>query len=211
MIALLRCWHRIVQDVIVAIRARFRVYSAGCINWWIRTIQYCTCYIVSRNLICCITYMMVPTGILCPEGRLQTTLTPQFPSCTFQKHRDRLRNLEHGQEFAAPNPGQDRLFEAPYKHRSQYGGRCSSCETTKLMHRPARIEEHAARFIFHRGVATGNAVVQDSKRRDQTRDGCNGVLCIEMETAGVADSHKGDAWRLYAAGNAVVFARERLI
>ncbi|KAI6421839.1 hypothetical protein MCOR24_004162 [Pyricularia oryzae] len=74
-------------------------------------------------------------------------------------------------------------------------------------------------------IATGNAVVKDGERRDQIRDQCNGALCIEMEAAGVdagrpclvirgisdyADSHKGDVWRSYAAGNATVFARELL-
>ncbi|KAH8836614.1 hypothetical protein MCOR01_011572 [Pyricularia oryzae] len=96
----------------------------------------------------------------------------------------------------------------------------------QLVQRPERTGEEATGFIFHRGrIATGNAVVKDGERRDQIRDQCNGALCIEMEAAGVdagrpclvirgisdyADSHKGDVWRSYAAGNAAVFARELL-
>ncbi|KAI6408264.1 hypothetical protein MCOR20_005512, partial [Pyricularia oryzae] len=96
----------------------------------------------------------------------------------------------------------------------------------QLVQRPERTGEEATGFIFHRGrIATGNAVVKDGERRNQIRNQCNGALCIEMEAAGVdagrpclvirgisdyADSHKGDVWRSYAAGNAAVFARELL-
>ncbi|KAI6389995.1 hypothetical protein MCOR23_009770 [Pyricularia oryzae] len=107
-----------------------------------------------------------------------------------------------------------RLLQSKYNRNSQ------------LVQRPERTGEEATGFIFHRGrIATGNAVVKDGERRDQIRDQCNGALCIEMEAAGVdagrpclvirgisdyADSHKGDVWRSYAAGNAAVFARELL-
>lgn len=65
----------------------------------------------------------------------------------------------------------------------------------------------------------------DGKERDSISKRCGGALCIEIEGAGVdvnsrclvirgvsdyADSHKNDLWRLYAAGKAVVFARELL-
>jgi nucleoside phosphorylase len=80
--------------------------------------------------------------------------------------------------------------------------------------------------VFHRGrIATGNAVIQDGKLRDEIRTRCDGALCVEMEAAGVdanrrclvirgisdyADSHKSDMWRSYAAGNAAAFTRELL-
>ncbi|KAI6301919.1 hypothetical protein MCOR33_002643 [Pyricularia grisea] len=102
----------------------------------------------------------------------------------------------------------------------------SKYNRNQLVQRPERTEEETTGFIFHRGrIATGNAVVKDGERRNQIRDQCNGALCIEMEAAGVdagrpclvirgisdyADSHKGDVWRSYAAGNAAVFARELL-
>lgn len=145
---------------------------------------------------------------------------------TFQEHRKRLLVPKHKRKFTFPGLDQDRLFEAAYVHRGQYRDKCASCDTAKLVHRPTRTEEDLAGFYFHRGrIATGNAVIQDSTRRDQIRDQCNGALCVETEAAGVdasrsclvirgisdyADSHKGDGWRLYAAGNAAVFARELL-
>jgi len=68
--------------------------------------------------------------------------------------------------------------------------------------------------------------VQDGIKRDQINELCGGgVLCVEMEAAGVdshrtclvvrgisdyADSHKNDKWRSYAAGRAAVFAKELL-
>ena len=67
--------------------------------------------------------------------------------------------------------------------------------------------------------------MQDAKSRDEIRDQHQGVLCIEMEAAGVdasrpclvirgiadyADSHKGHSWHGYAAMTAAAFARELL-
>lgn len=145
---------------------------------------------------------------------------------TFQEHRGRLLRSRHKRKFTFPGLDQDLLFEAAYTHHGQYGNKCASCDIAKLVHRPARTEADAAGFHFHRGrIATGNAVIQDGTRRDQIRDLCDGALCVEMEAAGVdasrsclvirgisdyADSHKGDVWRSYAAGNAAVFARELL-
>ncbi|KFA60077.1 hypothetical protein S40285_09261 [Stachybotrys chlorohalonatus IBT 40285] len=145
---------------------------------------------------------------------------------TFQDHRERLLIQRHRRKFTYPGLHRDLLFQATYQHGGQHNDKCASCDATQLVDRPARMEEDAASFIFHQGrIATGNAVVRDGKRRDQIRDQCSGALCIEMEAAGVdasrpclvvrgisdyADSHKSDVWRLYAAGNAAVFARELL-
>ncbi|KAK8002324.1 hypothetical protein PG989_002043 [Apiospora arundinis] len=145
---------------------------------------------------------------------------------TFHKHQERLLRSKHKRKFTFPGLDKDRLFQASYRHAGAYGDKCASCNTSRLVQRPERTEEDAANLIFHRGrIATGNAVIQDGERRDEIRDRCDGALCVEMEAAGVdasrpclvirgisdyADSHKGDAWRSYAAGKAAVFARELL-
>lgn len=143
----------------------------------------------------------------------------------FQEHRERLLQSKHKRKFTFPGLDQDRLFDTFYPHAGSYGDKCISCDIDRMIRRPARTEEQAAEFIFHRGrIATGHALMQDAIRRDEIRDQ-HGVLCIEMEALGVdasrpclvirgisdyADSHKGDVWRSYAAGNAAVFARELL-
>ncbi|KAH7304614.1 kinesin light chain [Stachybotrys elegans] len=150
----------------------------------------------------------------------------EMDQSTFQDHQQRLLQSKHRRKFMHPGLDRDQLFRADHQHSGHYNDRCVGCNTAELVDRPARSEEEANTFIFHRGrIATGNAVVQDGIRRDQIRDQCSGALCVEMEAAGVdagrpclvirgisdyADSHKSDAWRSFAAGNAAVFARELL-
>ncbi|QBZ58570.1 hypothetical protein PoMZ_03525 [Pyricularia oryzae] len=145
---------------------------------------------------------------------------------TFDVHRKRLFQSKHNRKFTFPGLQRGQLFNASYQHAGIPKNKCANCDSSQLVQRPERTEEEATSFIFHRGrIATGNAVVKGGERRDQIRDQCNGALCIEMEAAGVdagrsclvirgisdyADSHKGDVWRSYAAGNAAVFARELL-
>lgn len=145
---------------------------------------------------------------------------------TFYKHYERLQNSKHKSKFAFPGRAYDRLFQANYRHVGSYNSNCKGCDHAKLVDRPARTEQDATSFIFHRGrIATGNSVIQDGEQRDRIRELCDGALCIEMEAAGVdanrpclvirgisdyADSHKDDIWRSYAAGRAAVFARELL-
>ncbi|KAI5380018.1 hypothetical protein J4E82_001091 [Alternaria postmessia] len=154
-------------------------------------------------------------------------LDHQMGKTTFHEHRDRLVNSKHRRKFAFPGLEKDQLYQANYKHSGVYGDGCKDCEHSKVVSRPLRTEEDVQEFVFHQGrIATGNAVVQDGEYRDEISRRCGkSVLCIEMEAAGVdasraalvirgisdySDSHKGDAWRSYAAGNAAIFARELL-
>lgn len=139
-----------------------------------------------------------------------------------------LGRLQSHTKFTHPGLEYDLLFQSHAKHIGEYGSSCDACcrNPFNLVRRPPRNEEHLRRFFFHQGrIATGNSVIQDGARRDDISKRCDGVLCIEMEAAGVevnrqclvirgisdyADSHKNDVWRSYAAGNAAVFARELL-
>ncbi|KAI9148795.1 kinesin light chain [Paramyrothecium foliicola] len=145
---------------------------------------------------------------------------------TFEEQRQRLLVSKHKRKFTYPGLEKDQLFSASYPHAGQYNDKCADCDLTELVKRPERTLEEAVSLTFHRGrIATGNAVIQDGEHRDRIREQCNGALCIEMEAAGVdvsrsclvirgisdySDSHKGDTWRSYAAGNAAIFARELL-
>ncbi|KAK8045712.1 hypothetical protein PG996_013776 [Apiospora saccharicola] len=150
----------------------------------------------------------------------------EMDETNFQEHSERLLAWKNKERFAFPGLDKDLLFQADYKHNEESMEGCASCDTSKLVDRPARNETDTSGFIFHRGrVATGNAVVRSGVDRDDISERCGGVLCIEMEAAGVdasrpclvvrgisdyADSHKDDAWQSYAAGNAAVFSRELL-
>lgn len=166
-----------------------------------------------------------------PDYRLTQALSRlaldyKFKRANFDKHIERLQTDETEGEFAHPGLEHDKLFKATYNHAGDYWSKCSTCDESELVPRPQRNEDIKTKLVYHQGrIATGNAVVQDGKRRDEISAKCEGALCIELEAAGVdvnrrclvirgisdyADSHKSDVWRSYAAGNAAAFARELL-
>ncbi|KAL8282423.1 hypothetical protein RB597_009912 [Gaeumannomyces tritici] len=127
--------------------------------------------------------------------------------------------------YALPPEETDRLFVADYQHQ-QDGTDCGGCDQHRVVTRRRRDDEEREGIVFHQGrIATGSSVVRDAKKRDYISNQCGGVLCIEMEAAGVAvngnclvirgisdyaDSHKNDTWKDCAAAHAAAFARELL-
>jgi nucleoside phosphorylase len=72
-------------------------------------------------------------------------------------------------------------------------------------------------MVHYGTVASGNQVMRDGVTRDKISSGLGGVLCFEMEAAGLmnsfpclvirgicdyADSHKNKRWQAYAAATA---------
>ena len=123
--------------------------------------------------------------------------------------------------FTNPGPGHDQLFEAGYQHQGN-NPTCLHCDISRLQNRPAR---HLDEPVIHYGpIASGNQVMKDGMTRDRLR-GELGVLCFEMEAAGLmenfpclvirgicdyADSHKNSNWQSYAAATAAAYAKELL-
>lgn len=79
--------------------------------------------------------------------------------------------------------------------------------------------------IYYGTIASGNQVMRDGSTRDRVSAEFGGVLCFEMEAAGLmnsfpclvirgicdyADSHKNKMWQAYAAGTAAACAKEVL-
>ncbi|KAF1940357.1 kinesin light chain [Clathrospora elynae] len=166
-----------------------------------------------------------------PDWRLTNALgvlvvDDELGQTTFIDQLARLQRSKAKTKFARPGLEHDKLFKAAYRHAGDYRSKCTTCDLSELVQRPQRSEEEQQTLVFHRGrIATGNAVIQDGKLRDEIRTRCDGALCVEMEAAGVdankrclvirgisdyADSHKSDMWRSYAAGNAAAFTRELL-
>lgn len=166
-----------------------------------------------------------------PDRRLINALSilvsdHEMGKTAFTSQLKRLQNCKKREKFIHPGLEHDRLYKSGYKHIGGYGSECVRCDPNELVQRPARTEDDKAQLVFHLGrIATGNAVIQDSKLRDLIKVRCGGALCIEMEAAGVdanrrclvicgisdyADSHNGDVWRSHAAGKAAAFARELL-
>lgn len=115
----------------------------------------------------------------------------------------------------------DQLFEAEYDHLD-INSTCQSCDIARVMHRPIRAQ--AGPMIHYGIIASGNQVMRHGVTRDQLRKEF-GVLCFEMEAAGLmdnfpclvirgvcdyADSHKNKQWQEYAAATAAAYSKELL-
>jgi nucleoside phosphorylase len=124
-------------------------------------------------------------------------------------------------EFTRGNAGPDNLFESKYNHVG--GPTCEKCSTDRLLERTKR---GSLEIMVHYGtIASGNQVIRDGVTRDQLSSELGGVLCFEMEAAGLmnnfpclvirgicdyADSHKNKRWQPYAAATAAACAKEVL-
>ena len=124
--------------------------------------------------------------------------------------------------FQRSSTGPDILFEAAYEHKG--GSTCGHCSTNKHETRPLRKSDEEV--MMHYGtIASGNKVMRSATERDRVSAELGGVLCFEMEAAGLmntfpclvirgicdyADSHKNKQWQVYAAGTAAVYAKEVL-
>ncbi|KZL76464.1 nacht and ankyrin domain protein [Colletotrichum incanum] len=122
------------------------------------------------------------------------------------------RHPEMAREYAYPSQFEDQLFYATYDH--QQPADCNRCDPLKSNHPN----------IHYGGVASGNLLVKDGKLRDELAKEL-GVICFEMEAAGLADqfpgitvrgicdyadSHKNKLWQRYAAATAAAYAKELL-
>lgn len=131
-----------------------------------------------------------------------------------------LSTLSDRPIFARDKTGPDDLFESNYTHIG--GDTCEWCSKERLVKRTSRTED----VVIHFGtIASGNQVMRDAAVRDRLSAELDGVLCFEMEAAGLmnnfpclvirgisdyADSHKNKIWQGYAAATAAACAKEIL-
>ena len=132
-----------------------------------------------------------------------------------------LSTVSHLPNFAYDNIRPDILFKSTYNHVE--GPACDRCSKDKLVQRNSRGSQE---IVIHYGtIASGNQVMKDGFTRDELSIELGGVLCFEMEAAGLmnsfpcivirgtcdyADSHKNKKWQPYAAMTAAACAKEIL-
>jgi nucleoside phosphorylase len=132
-----------------------------------------------------------------------------------------LSAVSHLPDFTYGTAGPDILFEPTYNHVE--GPTCSRCSKDRLVERTPRANQEV---VVHYGtIASGNQVMKDGIIRDRLSSELGGVLCFEMEVAGLmnnfpclvvrgicdyADSHKNKMWQPYAAATAAACAKELL-
>lgn len=126
--------------------------------------------------------------------------------------------------YAQPPLETDRLFESHFTHPNSEASCGEFCDRTKLIRRPARIDEEDDPAIYYGLIASGNRVIKDATFRDKLAAEQD-VLCFEMEAAGLmnhfpclvirgvcdyADSHKSKEWQGWAAMVAAAYTRDLL-
>ncbi|KAF2812814.1 TPR repeat protein [Mytilinidion resinicola] len=133
-----------------------------------------------------------------------------------------LQRFSHMPDFQHEAAGPDILFKGDYDHKE--GQTCDECSTDRQEGRQPR---NSQGVIVHYGtIASGNQVMKNAAERDRVSAELGGVLCFEMEAAGLmnnfpclvirgicdyADSHKNKRWQLYSAGIAAAYAKEVLL
>ncbi|KAB8208811.1 hypothetical protein BDV34DRAFT_210536 [Aspergillus parasiticus] len=121
-----------------------------------------------------------------------------------------------------PHSVPDVLFEASYDHAR--GKTCHACRKDMLVRRPQREDSNVR--VYFGTIGSGNQLVKDGMTRDKISTNLRGVLCFEMEAAGVvnllpclvvrgisdyADSHKNKDFQHFAAVTAAACARQILL
>ncbi|KAK8047862.1 hypothetical protein PG996_015926 [Apiospora saccharicola] len=134
----------------------------------------------------------------------------------------------------------DNLFKASYNHVDEYENLegseengwehvddededevdCCHCDVDQIVKRRTRDMK-----VHHGTIASGNQVIKDAAYRDKLSKDLGGILCVEMEAAGLpdnfpcivirgicdyADSHKNKAWQEHAAAVAAAYAKQVL-
>ncbi|KAK5690099.1 hypothetical protein LTR17_026065 [Elasticomyces elasticus] len=142
-------------------------------------------------------------------------------SAAHQHFKDMISNNPLMEEdYSYPGLAHDVLFEAAYSHPA--GATCVQCDRSRLEQRPQRKNDKP--HIHYGNIASGDEVVKDGPTRDRIAEQ-EGIICFEMEAAGLmdsfpcvvirgicdyADSHKNKRWQPYAAATAACYCKELL-
>ncbi|KAL3484081.1 nucleoside phosphorylase domain-containing protein [Aspergillus germanicus] len=161
-----------------------------------------------------------------PPQVLLATLARMQAECMVCGHRiveqisEMVARHPHMKEFT--NRGQDHLFQPDYPHKAPSHS-CESCDASQHITRSRRDTEAPA--VHYGCIASGNQVIKCGETRDRLAQEL-GVICFEMEAAGLmdsfpclvirgicdyADSHKNKDWQKYAATAAAAYAKEFLL
>ena len=124
-------------------------------------------------------------------------------------------------DFSRPAERDD-LYKADYDRDHDRDSRnCKFCDRSQIISRSQR----PAPKILYGTIASGNSVVKSAAERDKICKDLDGIMCFEMEAAGLmgrfpclvvrgicdySDSHKNDKWQNYAAITSAVVGRRIL-
>jgi nucleoside phosphorylase len=95
-----------------------------------------------------------------------------------------LLRLNRLPQFKLENAGPDILFELTYDHHQ--GDACGLCSTDRQIKRHQR--ENQSIVVHYGSIASSNQVMRDGVTRDNLSSKLGGVLCFEMEAAGLMNN-----------------------
>ncbi|KAH7128714.1 hypothetical protein B0J11DRAFT_277234 [Dendryphion nanum] len=166
---------------------------------------------------------MTRTGSLSPPPKALLSVVSQLRAnrhLGISSLAAHLTVFDQLQDFSRQTARADVLFEATYNHSGDPS--CERCSRERIVQRKAR--KHEEEVMVHYGtIASGSQVMKDGVTRDRLSAELGGVLCFEMEAAGLmndfpclvvrgicdyADSHKNKVWQPYAAATAAACAKE---
>ncbi|GKZ26583.1 hypothetical protein AbraIFM66951_002818 [Aspergillus brasiliensis] len=129
--------------------------------------------------------------------------------------------MTDGEFIRCPGYDKDRLFASNYPHPESEAP-CDSCDQEWVIPREKRPSDCPC--VHYGLIASGNQVMKDAITRDELAKS-RGILCFEMEAAGVmdefeclvvrgicdySDSHKNKDWQPYAAASAAAYVKTLL-
>ncbi|KAF2678771.1 hypothetical protein K458DRAFT_435608 [Lentithecium fluviatile CBS 122367] len=130
-------------------------------------------------------------------------------------------------EFKRPDPKSDRLYLSGFTHPADVEATCADeCgdDPSRLVIRSLRTQDDDNPAVYYGTVASANQLMKNALLRDKFAKE-NGVLCFEMEAAGLmdhfpclvirgicdySDTHKNNDWQGYAAIAAAAYAKDLL-
>ena len=171
------------------------------------------------------------SALLTAVNNLQVAhmIQPESVIPQFLRHLRSRLNERSRHEFEDPGAEHDHLFKDTYKHRDMRRlceGFCDMEQSIRREDRGSRAARDTDSPLIHYGtIGSANALVMSSAKRNELY-AKHGVICFEMESAGVmsdnqglvirgicdyADSHKNKRWQKYAAATAAAYAKEVLL
>lgn len=146
-----------------------------------------------------------------------------------QEMRKKIHSSKQAQ-FKDPGPDEDRLFHDKYHHHQKFQDQdCEgNCDPAQSKRRQDRGNNSARQmdtpYIHYGNIGSSNQLQLSADMRNELQEKL-GVICFEMEGAGViqghpalvirgisdySDSHMNKKWQPYAAATAAAYAKELL-
>ncbi|KAL4860899.1 hypothetical protein BDV12DRAFT_86385 [Aspergillus spectabilis] len=156
------------------------------------------------------------TGVASLEA--ECMLQPSFIATCLQEKMERFEQIGG---FMHPGVSADHLYEATYDHPEKQDT-CDKCDVQCRIQRQPRATPHPK--VHYGVIASGNQVMKHGRTRHKLAEEL-GIICFEMEAAGLmdtfpclvirgisdyADSHKNKRWQGYAAATAAAYAKALL-